>query len=216
MAELGIQRHRIYACASRFFGRDDIVLKTAMYRRLPRGVLTPSSQINPKFLPLVAADLAQLFTGGISRSSDLAAELQQKGLVCGTVDESHTYEALMARQLLLDRLAVLPFRNRQLFALQSMVTRLGHDLNENLRVAMNCIRGVFGFSGVRIYEVDLVNGTYHHLCSKGEKGKSRFEEPKAPPEKSEKQFVLDLRRGNVPALDIETAGASKLYEWTQD
>ncbi|OGB89257.1 hypothetical protein A2625_03720 [candidate division WOR-1 bacterium RIFCSPHIGHO2_01_FULL_53_15] len=104
----------------------------------------------------------------------------------------------------------------RLNALQELELKLGIDPEVNRQIATRCLREALGFSGVRVYSVDLEKKTWFHRYSEGEEGVSRFNEPKTPPDDSEKAYLTRLLNGEVSQEEILRAREERKYEWYQN
>jgi diguanylate cyclase (GGDEF)-like protein len=177
---------------------------------------SPKGKLYAGFLPTVALEIKKVFPDQVTQPKIMEL-LVEKGLVEEDFDFASVHQALMRDSetalKVIGRIANQKRVNKKLLVLQQLVTKLGHDPVENRKVATECIRGALGFSGVRVYTVDLEKDTWFHHYSEGEEGVSRFTKPAVPEENSEKAFMLKLLKSGVSPQEIERAEAEGLYEW---
>jgi diguanylate cyclase (GGDEF)-like protein len=170
-----------------------------------------------RFLAPIVERITEAFQGQVEQKDELASALRREGLIGQPTDPEALYGSIMGGQRQVEALLTVSRKSTILkgrfLALQSLVNELGHDPERNIQITTDCVRRIFGFSGVRVYDVDLERGTWHHRNSDGEQGISRFMEPTVPPDNSEKAFLARLFSRKVGQEEIAAALAAGLYEW---
>jgi diguanylate cyclase (GGDEF)-like protein len=218
MSSIVTTRKVINSFLARFFGVDPAKLpKRQLMKHLPRAVFCPGGKLNEAFLPHIAPSLVGLFPESGKTAEELIAELKRENLTGILEGLGNVYRAVVRERERVLSLArqgnKLRRINARLLALQNLVTQLKLDPSENRKTATRCIREGLGFSGVRVYTLDMESGKWLHEYSEGEEGVSNFGERKPPNPNSEKAFLTRLLRLEISQEEIDRAQGKELYEW---
>ena|GEM_PF-1402258 len=210
---------RIYRaiCAAACLNIKNKAVQAKLASLIPKPVKLSDGRIDIEFLPHIADAIVNTFKNTKPDATKIIRVLTDRGLVGAREDLGSVYQAILREREVLGRVVnnqkELRQVNRRLLTLQNLVRELGVDAEQNIKVAVRCIREALGYSGVRVYSVDLEKGTWFHRYKEGEQGKSRFEAAKVPEQRSEKGFITDLLRGDVPPSEIERARQDGLFDW---
>ncbi len=218
MSSIGTTRRTINTFLIRFFGADPARLpKRQLTKHLPRAVFCPDGRLNEAFLPYVAQNLIEFFPQGGKTAEELVAELKRENLTGVLEGLGDVYKAMVREREKVLKLArqgsKLKRMKSRMLALQTLVNRLGLEPIENRKIATNCIREGLGFSGVRVYTLEMESGRWLHEHSEGEEGISNFEERSAPKPNSEKAFLTKLLRQEILQAEIDRAQGEGLFQW---
>lgn len=214
-----INRNRLNAVIARFFRVPSVKLPVKdLARIIPPAVLGETGRINEVFLvPIAQKVISDLFPAAGRSADELIAELRKEDLTRAGADLTGVYQSLVKEREKFLKLAQgsqkLSNSASRLKALIRMVQGLGLDAEENQKVAVRCVREGLGFSGARVYTVDVKKGTWLHCLSEGEEGISSFTEPGEPKPNSEKAYINKLLGAAIPRQEIEKAKSEGLYEW---
>jgi diguanylate cyclase (GGDEF)-like protein len=222
-----VSRSKIYEVVAKTRGFElDKLNKRKIFPILPQPIRVLDGRINGFFLPHFASQIVKTFPGRASaeelievlQKEGLATVVLQRGLAEG-LDFANMYKAMMVEG---ERLLA---RARQAQSLRVMASRyetlhhlvvelsLGSDVNKNRELVAQAIHNLLGYSGVRVYSVDLETRRWKHTFVSGEEGLSRFIEPRVPADRSEKSFMTKLIRSEVAAQELEQASQKGSYEW---
>lgn len=210
---------RIYRaiCSAAGLNLKNRAIQEKLAGLIPKPVRLLDGRINQTFLPHIASAVVEAFPGSKPDAAEIIRVLNERELVGVVEGLGNVYTAILREREVLGRVVnnqrELRQVNKRLMILQTMVRELGVDPEQNIRVAVRCIREALGYSGVRVYSVDLEKGTWFHRYKEGEQGTSRFRVAKVPDRKSEKGFISDLLRGNISPEKIERARKDGLYDW---
>jgi len=211
-----ITRGAIYHAISRFFG---VTLspqhKSQLLKVIPQSVRTPDGKIAEPFVPHLALEIVKIFPGTGKTAEELVKELRNNDFVA-QIDFKNLYQMLLNEGKVVLSAVKQRDLNARLLALQELIHDLGVNPEENRKIATRCLREALGYSGVRVYTLDLERGTWLHRFAEGEEGISRFVSPKVPAENSEKAFLSKLLQGEVSLEEIAQARAQGTYEWYQN
>lgn len=215
----GTVKHRVFNCVGKFFNVAPAQRKL-VGRLMPQSIFTLDGRIYEPFVPHLVVEISKVCPlPGKKGAAELIAELRS-GKLLAPLDAGNVYQAMLAEEKSLLDLAStgqnLRTLTRRQLALQGLVQELGYSAVENRKVATKCILQTLGFSGVRVYDLDLENRTWEHLYTEGEEGQSRFLKPKVPAEQSEKAFITKLAAGEVLEDVASRARRDGLYSWVAD
>ena len=220
-----VTRAQIYSLLYRAHGiKSDQRIKRRLAELIPNPIRVSDGRVNGAFLPYFANQFVLDIPGKASAEELIAAfereklstAIQEGRLVKG-LDLGNVYKAMVRERehLLgsLDRAKAHRLGAKRSVVLHDLVLALGEDIQENQKTVAQTIQKLFGFSGVRVYTVDLEKNTWKHNCVIGEEGVSRFNVATAPKGRSEKGYLNRLLRGEVPDEEIQAAKKEDLYEW---
>lgn len=210
---------RIYRaiCSAAGLNLKNRAIQEKLAGLIPKPVRLLDGRIDELFLPHIAAAVTQAFPAEKPDAAEIIRVLKERNLVGVVEDLGNVYTAILREWEVLGRVVdsqrKLRQGNKRLMTLQTLVRELDVDPEKNIRIAVRCIREALGYSGVRVYSVDLEKGTWFHRYKEGEQGESRFRVAKVPEQQSEKGFITDLLRGNISPEKIERARKDGLYDW---
>jgi len=179
-------------------------------KTLPRAVRDKEGLIFTNILPHVAGEISYRLTSFdvAVKPQEVSDLLREAGVISSQeLDLGNLYQAILKEhETVLGDIArqeSLKHVDRRFLALQHLVQRLGLEPSQNRSIATKCIREALGYSGVRVYTVDLENRNWFHRHAEGHQGRSRFNRPGRPKEQSEKYFLTRLLRSEVKPEGIE-------------
>jgi diguanylate cyclase (GGDEF)-like protein len=216
MSSIANVQNRIYTLAGRAL--KPVVPKREITKLLPSGVFTSQGKLSTVFIRPLVTEINKAYPqGGRTAADEFIRELRNRDLVSKVLEPGRVYDAMVWERRNIAKLFGIhrgtTELTRKMMALQELVQELGLNPIANRKIAIRCIREALGFSGVRIYDLNLLKGTWLERSSAGEQGLSRFRFAKVPANKSEKAFIKRLLCSEVPPHKIAEAKAAGIWEW---
>jgi diguanylate cyclase (GGDEF)-like protein len=214
---------RIYRVIARVAGLDlnKPSVRAKLSELIPPPTRLEDGRINEPFLPLIAQAVVGTFPNCKPGAEELIQTALKEAELARLVDDlGSVYNAVVKEHQAWKRLVNVKEKLRNVstrqLALQNLVRELGADSVENIKIATRCLREALGFSGVRVYSVDLQRGTWLHRHEGGADGDSRFMSANVPEERSEKGYLNQLLRGEISNEVVRASKREGLFEWHQN
>ena len=134
---------------------------------IPKPVKLSDGRINQAFLPHIAEAVVDAFPGSKPDAAEIIRVLNERSLVGVVEDLGNVYKAVLREREVLGRVVTSQREirqvNKRLMTLTNLVRGLDFNIESNIRVATNCIREALGYSGVRVYSLNLKEKTWGHV-----------------------------------------------------